>query len=397
MNKLPEKKSGLRICGIMTGTSCDGIDFATIDFNENGWLPIWEASREFPKKLRDRVLKIQIPGSKTTLKETFELNRDLGLFYSESLAKILANLEQDEMPHAIALHGQTVGHFPNESPGFTIQLGDPTHIVQKTGLTTISHFREGDLASHGQGAPLATPYHVLMADMLDGEEVGVAIVNIGGISNFSYIGPKGKVLASDTGPGCALIDRATVEYTKGKKTFDEYGNFGKEGVPHEKSLLSLLKNPYFKKKFPKTTGRDDFHWEYVLKNLDKKVKGKDCIATLSQLTILTLYHGLKTAVIDKKLPLRSVYICGGGSKNLYLMDELTELFSAHGVSVLSLDETEFSTQHIEAQAFAYLGYRTLKGLPLGGEFTGVKGFGAPGWITPGLNWNQILESLKSSF
>jgi anhydro-N-acetylmuramic acid kinase len=391
---MTEKK--LLICGVMTGTSCDGIDFATIDFNEEGWTPIWEASREYPKNLRDRVLRIQNPGTKTTLKEVFELNRDLGIFYAEAVAKTLSALEPEEQPQVIALHGQTVGHFPSEKPGFTVQLGDPSLIVQKTGLTVISHFREGDLTAGGQGAPLATPFHSLLADALDGVDTGVVVVNLGGIANFSYIGPKDQLIAADTGPACALIDRAVIEFTKGKKTFDEYGDYAREGKVHVPSLKKLLKHPYFKKKFPKTTGRDDFHWEYVKKNIDKKVKGKDLIATVSALTIESLFSGIKSAIIDKKLPLRSVYLAGGGSRNLFILEHLEELLAEYDVSVVSLDETEFSSQFIEAQAFSYLGFRTLLGMPVGGSYTGAKGFGAPGWITPGVNWSEVLERLPQA-
>ena len=382
------------ICGVMTGTSCDGIDLATIDYNEEGWTPVWEASREYPAKLRERVLRIQDPGTKTSVREIYELNRDIGVFYADAITRTFSQLEPDEQPHVIAMHGQTVGHFPGQKPGFTVQLGDPTLLVQATGLTVVSHFREGDLASGGQGAPLATGFHSLLADALDGADTGVVIINLGGISNFSYIGPKDLILASDMGPACALIDRATSDFTKGKKIFDEYGDLAREGEVDLPALKKLLKHPYFKKAYPKTTGRDEFHWDYVKKAVGPKLKGKNLIATLSALTIESVYQGVKTAVMDKKYPLRSVYLSGGGSRNLFILEHLEERFAEEDISVLSLDETEFSSQHIEAQAFSYLGYRTLLGLPVGGSFTGSTGFGAPGWITPGVNWSQVIERLQ---
>ncbi|RYZ62843.1 MAG: anhydro-N-acetylmuramic acid kinase, partial [Proteobacteria bacterium] len=213
--------NSLLVCGIMTGTSCDGIDFAAIDFNRDGWSPSWEASREYPKPLRKRVLEIQKPGTKISVADMFKLNRDLGLFYADVTEQIIRRLEREERPDVFALHGQTVGHFPDQKPGYTVQLGDPTWLARVTGVTTVSHFREGDLTVGGQGAPLVPFFHYLLAEALDGSDIGVAILNLGGIGNFTYLGPKEMVLASDTGPANLLIDQAVQEVTRGKELYDE--------------------------------------------------------------------------------------------------------------------------------------------------------------------------------
>ncbi len=390
---MSDTKQSLLVCGIMTGTSCDGIDFAAIDFNADGWAPRWEASQEYPKRLRQKVLELQKPGAKTSVAELYKLNRDLGLFYADVTEQLVRRLEADERPDVLALHGQTVGHFPAAQPGYTVQLGDPTWLARVTGITTVSHFREGDMTAGGQGAPLVPFFHYLLAEALDGAEVGVAVLNIGGIANFTYLGPKDTILASDTGPGNMLIDEAIREVTRGRQAYDDGGERAARGTVNTAFLKKALKHAYFKQPFPKSTGRDDFHAAFLKSARPKNLKGDDWIASVSALTVESIAQGVEKAIIKKKLPIRVLYVAGGGTQNNFLMDHLELRLSKWGISVLTLDDVGFSSQHIEAQAFAFLGYRSLLGLPVGGKWTGAQSFGPPGWITPGRNWSQILSKL----
>ncbi len=189
-------EKSLRVLGVMTGTSCDGLDGACLDFNLNGWSSLGEGSVSYPPSLRRRVFEIQKTGGVLSVQKILELNRDLGIWYGKAIGSLIRRLR---VPHVIANHGQTVAHFPDSA--VTLQLGDPTQIVRHTGLTVVSHFREGDLSAGGQGAPLVPLFHQVLAGTLKGklgERGGVAIHNLGGMSNLTYIGPKDRILAFDT-------------------------------------------------------------------------------------------------------------------------------------------------------------------------------------------------------
>lgn len=385
-----QNHSRLVIAGVMTGTSCDGLDIAAIEFDSEGWRPLWEASEPYPKKLREKVLKVQDPKYKGSLAETFSLHRDLGQWYASAVEKVLSGLSKEEMPDVIANHGQTVGHFPEDKAGgYTVQMGDPSWIVSKTGLTTISHFRNGDMSSGGEGAPLAPIFHYLIAEALEGIESGVAIHNLGGISNFTYLTAQGDILACDTGPANLFIDAAAAKATRGKKSFDRDGVIAAQGRVDEKVLASLMKHPFLKKSPPKSTGRDDFTIPWFMKQTSK-LRGADLVATATAFTVESITHAYEKYLLPKH-PLKSIYFTGGGTKNRTLMAWLEH--HLQGVQVKTLEQAGFDPQYIEAQAFAFMGYRSLLGLPIGGPWTGVKSFGSPGWITPGKNWEQVLEKI----
>ncbi len=381
----------ITIAGVMTGTSCDGVDIAAIEFDPESWTPKWEASFAYPSTLRKRVFALQKPGAKTTIEETFALHTEIGDWLGEKLATLIEGLTALERPSAIAVHGQTVAHHPGRRPrGFTVQLGDPSRIAEKTGRTVISHFRNGDLAAGGEGAPLVPLYHYLLSSVLPRGTEGAAIHNLGGISNFTYLDPRGGMIACDTGPANVWIDAAVEKITKGKKKFDDSGKMALEGAVSESVIRELLKHPYLKRGAPKSTGRDEFPPEYFFKRA-AKLKGKDLVSTATAFTVETIAQAYERFVLRSKKPLRVVYLCGGGAKNetlrYWLMDRLD------GVDVRVLDEHGFESRYVEAQAFAFLGYRSLLGLPVGGAWTGTNRFAPPGQITPGRNWIDVLKSL----
>jgi anhydro-N-acetylmuramic acid kinase len=380
----------LKILGVMTGTSCDGLDAACVRFDSEGWQPLWERSYEYPKKLRQRVLSLQKSGTKVTLKDLLELNRDLGEWYGSVLSAMVKSSDAKLRPDVIANHGQTVGHFPEtKCKGTTLQISDPTQIAYQTGLTVVSNFRDGDMAAGGQGAPLVPLFHQFLAPMLGAEKGGVAIHNIGGISNTTYIGPKNLVLAFDTGPGNIWIDAAAEKASKGKLAMDRDGLLAASGSVDEKALVALLKHPFFKKAPPKSTGRDDFTIEWFLKHF--KFAGADLVATATALTVESIARAYEDFILKKRLPLKNVYICGGGAKNpmllLWLNDRLPQ------VNFSTLEDAGLESQYIEAQAFALYGYLSLRGQPLGGSWTGAQGFAPPGHIIPGENWDAVLKAI----
>ena len=380
----------LRVLGVMTGTSCDGLDAACIDINPNGWMPLWSASAAYPKDLRRRVLEYQRPRTRNSPQTWLELHRSLGEWYGRALSRIIAS--QKKKPDVIANHGQTIAHFPAPNrKGITLQLGDPTRIVHATGLTVLSNFREGDMAAGGQGAPLAPLFHRLLAHHLGQPEKGVAIHNIGGISNLTYIGKNREILAFDTGPGNIWIDAAAELATGGRLKMDLNGKLARRGLVDWRAVERVLRHPSFGKPAQKSTGRDEFTFELLLS--ETQAKGVDLVATATAVTIESIARAYETCVIAGKRPLAAVYLCGGGAKNPALIGALQERLPK--VTVSTLSDAGIDGQLVEAQAFAFFGFITLMGQPLGGSWTGAKGFGPPGHIVPGMNWATVVEKLSS--
>ncbi|MFL5815262.1 MAG: anhydro-N-acetylmuramic acid kinase [Bdellovibrionia bacterium] len=382
--------TSIRILGVMTGTSCDGLDAACISIDPDGWEPMWSATAPYPAALRKRVLDAQKPGTKLTSRDWLALERDLGEWYASALSTIIKKRPADQRPDVIANHGQTVAHFPaSKRQGMTWQLGDPTRIARATGLTVISGFRNGDMAAGGEGAPLAPGFHLLLASVLDPTKLGIAIHNIGGISNLTYVGPE--VIAFDTGPGNCWMDAATELATKGKLKFDRGGKLARQGTVDASAVDATMKNAFFKKAPPKSTGRDDFPFE--LFKSKTKAKGADLVATATAVTAESIAHAYENFILKKRLPLKAIYITGGGAKNPALMDGLKNYLAP--IQVSTLEDAGFDPQLVEAQAFAYFGFLSLLGQPLGGSWTGAQGFGPPGQITPGENWVEVVAALST--
>jgi anhydro-N-acetylmuramic acid kinase len=367
----------------MTGTSCDGMDISCIEVTLSDWQPLWSESVAYPASLRSQVLALQKPKQREPIQSWLALDRDLGNWYADALKKALAK-HADESPQIIANHGQTLAHFPDD--GTTLQLGDPSRIGAKTGLTVISNFRRGDMAAGGQGAPLVPLFHRLIAHQLGGEG-GIAIHNLGGISNLTYVGPDGDLLAFDTGPGNIWIDAATELATKGKQKYDMGGKLASANEPDRAALSKLLKDPYFKKKPPKSTGRDDFPIATLI--AASKKRDGSLVATATALTIESIATAYENFIIKQRLPLKQVLLSGGGAKNPALLAGLRERLPK--VKFSSLEEVGFDPQLVESQAFAFFGFLSLLGSPIGGAWTGAKSFGPPGEILPGENWNDVLR------
>jgi anhydro-N-acetylmuramic acid kinase len=363
----------------MTGTSCDGLDAACLELDSVGWRPLWQESRPYPASLRRRVIAIQKPGSRVSLLELLELNRDLGEWYASTLAALVRS--KRPAPDVIANHGQTIAHFPDE--GVTLQAGDPARIAVTTGLTVVSNFREGDLAAGGQGAPLVPLYHRMLADRLQGG--GVAIHNLGGISNLTYIDPAGAVLAFDTGPGNAWID-AAAERASGKK-MDRGGKLAFAGEIDPAAMRKLLKHPFLAKKPPKSTGRDDFPIELFFSSC--RARGADLVATATAYTIETIARSYERWILDRGLPLRAIYLCGGGASNPAIVESLRSRLD--GVEVGTLEDAGLDPRYVEAQSFALFGLLCLAGKPIGGPWTGARGYGPAGHIVPGRNWAEVVK------
>lgn len=375
----------------MTGTSCDGLDCACIEIDLKGWRPLWSGSANYPARLRKQVLSAQVPGIRHELRALMKLDRDLGDWYGLVLQSLIKKSRPS--PQIISNHGQTLAHYPNDH--VTLQLGNPTWIAAKTGLTVISHFRDGDLAVSGQGAPLLPRFHHLLAHQLTEGSIrkGVAIHNVGGISNFTYIGPNSRrdlIIACDTGPGNIWIDAAAEKATRGKLKMDLGGKLAAQGAVDWNAVKKILRHPYFSKSPPKSTGRDGF--PFSLLTSKTAAQGASLVATATAITIESCAQAYERFIFGKGHPLHRIFLCGGGAKNPALIASLQARLPS--ISVGTMEAVGWDNQVIEAQAFGYFGFLSLLGTPVGGSWTGARDFAPPGLITPGRNWRDILNKLN---
>lgn len=370
----------------MTGNSCDALDASCIEFRPGGWKALWSASAPYPAALRKRVLAFQKPKVSEPIQNWLRLDADLGDWFGRTLTRIIRSYEQ-QTPDVIANHGQTLAHFPgNQGGGTTLQLGEAARIAAATGITTICQFRSGDMAAGGQGAPLLPMFHAALAIKLDPDHAGVAIHNIGGISNLTYAAPGREALAFDTGPGNIWMDAATALVTRGKQRYDRGGKLAERGVIDVDAVRAVMRHPYFRQKAPKSTGRDDFPFEFLTERT--RARGADLVATATAITVESIGQAYEKFLLAKSAPLRRIYVCGGGAYNPVLLQWLRERLP--GVAIRSLKDAGIDPQYVEAQGFALFGLRALAGLPLGGKWTGARGFGPPAHIVPGKNWHELL-------
>lgn len=330
--------------GLMSGTSMDGIDAALIKTDGERVFDLGPActvpySEELETAIRAALGRREDnPG----------LVRDITDAHAEAISVILGqNPDFKERITTVGLHGHTVVHLPDE--GVTIQVGDGARLAAQTGYDVVYDFRAADVAAGGQGAPFAPLYHQALSRDLDGP---VAVVNIGGISNVTCIDTTGDAppVAFDTGPGNALLDdwvRSTTDLP-----YDRDGAVSASGNCDDAALASLMDNPYFDAPPPKSLDRLDFDADAVA-----ALSPEDGAATLVRFTGETIVANLR----HLPAPPRRLLITGGGRHNPSIMKSLSE------ISQLPVDPVEavgWDGDAIEAQAFAFLAVRSLRGLPL---------------------------------
>lgn len=316
---------GRYFLGIMSGTSLDGVDIALCHSKGDSFELV--CAKTYPFELKDEVLKAI--ENRLNIKEFGELDIKLGeLFANKTLELIdefgIKNVE------AIGLHGQTLWHEP---PLFSMQLGSPWSLRVKTGIKVVADFRQKDVALGGEGAPLTPAFHEFM---FKGENT--AVLNIGGMANITILGKMGY----DTGCGNVLLDMWIKEHKN--LPYDKDGLWARSGRVDDKLLEALLDEAYFKKPSPKSTGRELFNKTWLGKKLKgfKGLKPEDIQATLLELSAKTISDEAKKHGIKKLI------VCGGGAKNLYLLERLDI------DEVITSDEAGVSSEFMEAMAFAWL-------------------------------------------
>lgn len=397
----PPHNGTMNVIGLMSGTSADGIDAALLEITPKKALPeirlIQFLVRPFPAQLRERILRTADAGSSAT-SEICHLNVLLGELFAKAAALISrrAGIPLRDVD-LIGSHGQTIAHFPNAtvehgvSVRSTLQIGEPSVIAERTGVTTVADFRPRDLAAGGEGAPL-TPYlHALLFRHARRDRI---VLNLGGIANLTFL-PRGHglrgLLAFDTGPGNVLIDGLVARLSSGQMYADLDGRIARAGQVNRRLLRFLMAHPYLKRRPPKSTGREAFG-PIVIDALLHRAATRD-IAEEDLVATATAFTAESVALhVTRDLPAGAVsaelITCGGGANNPTLITQLQEALPE--CRLLTASEAGFPGRAIEASAFALLAYLTAYGLP--GNLPRITGAHHPailGKIVPGRAFRGI--------
>ena len=340
--------------GLISGTSADGIDAALVRFEPHcelvcGQTYPWEAG------LRTRLVALGQGGEATSLDELGALDVHVARAFADAAVQLLedARMERSQVG-AIGSHGQTVRHRPGGDAPFTWQMGDGNVIAERSGMAVVADFRRRDVAAGGHGAPLMPAFH---AALLGSTGEDRAVLNLGGIGNFTLLPRAGEVRGFDTGPANALMD-AWCERHSGR-SYDAGGEFAAAGTVDTDLLSRLLDDPWFSLPPPKSTGREQFHLHWLQARLDETapLAPADVQATLLELTAVTVADALLATQPDSA----RVLVCGGGVHNPVLMARIAARLPQAVLE--STAEHGLDPDFVEAMGFAWLARETLAGRP----------------------------------
>lgn len=384
----------MRVLGMMSGTSLDGIDVAYCEFAPDREVPngltlrlMGYNERPFPTELRTRLLD-HFRQESVARNDLPALNFDLGHIFGEAARSGAEALGIDLADvDLIASHGQTIYHLIEPKRRATIQMGEPSVIAAVTGRTVVANFRPADMAVGGQGAPLVSLFDALF---FGGDGKTRAIQNIGGIGNVTFVTP-GRVWGFDTGPGNLMMNAAARRFTRGGLSCDRDGMMAAAGVVDRAVVEEVMANPYFRIPPPRTADRKDFGEDMaealIAMGRLRGHKDDDTMATLTAITaesIARSYRDFGPPTLD------AVVLAGGGASNPTLVEEIRQRLSP--TPVVSHDDTGVPGSAKEAVAFALLGYETIQGRP--GNVPSCTGAGRAvvlGQIAPGENYCQIMQ------
>lgn len=346
----------MRVIGLMSGTSVDGIDAALVEISGTQQdLEVHFIAGEtysYPTALRSRILDV-CGGAELSIADLADLDDAIAAQFAQAAIAIQANHPQADL---IGSHGQTVFHRPpTDRLGYSLQLGRGAAIAYQTQTTTVSNFRAADIAVGGQGAPLVPPVD---AALLSHPTQSRCVQNIGGIGNLTYLPPtnaNAAIVGWDTGPGNMLLDLAVQYFSQGSKTYDQDGAWAASGTPCQELVDRWLAQAYFQQHPPKSTGREQFGKDYLhcclADTANYNLNPADVLATLTELTVASIAHSYTTFL--PQLP-DQVLVCGGGSRNAYLKARLQMRLGS--IPVMTTDEVGLNADFKEAIAFAVLAY-----------------------------------------
>jgi anhydro-N-acetylmuramic acid kinase len=360
--------------GVMSGTSVDGVDAVLVDF-ANGMHTLGHCSVPFDAALRQHFLSLNQPGG-NELHVSALAGNQLALVYAQTVHDLLnATGLQPRDISAIGAHGQTVRHQPglHDGIGYTLQINNPSLLAERTGIRVVADFRSRDLAAGGQGAPLVPAFH----QHVFGESgKTVAVLNIGGMSNISLLRTN-QVIGFDCGPGNVLLDHWCQLHTG--QLFDRDGAWAAQGRLNQPLLEHMMQEAFFQLPFPKSTGRDLFHADWLNAHLHAcpPVNPVDVQTTLTALTA----HVCANEVLRYSPDAVRLLVCGGGAYNRCLMAMLQQRLP--DIAVQSTELYGLPPLQVEAAAFAWLARQTCLNLPGNlSEVTGARGPRVLGGIYP---------------
>jgi anhydro-N-acetylmuramic acid kinase len=342
--------------GMMSGTSCDGVDAALIltdgasidDFGPTLTLPY------------DGAFRARLQSCFGGKGPVAAIERDLTERHAGAVRQLLslANRRPSEIA-VVGFHGQTIHHAPAQRQ--TVQIGDGALLAKLTGIDVVNDFRSADVQAGGQGAPLAPIYHLARAQNLSKP---IAVLNLGGVGNVTWIGEDGALLAFDTGPANALLDDWALCHTG--QPVDIGGALAASGTPSSTALAKLKSDPYFALPAPKSLDRQ--HFKMLA---DAALSGLSPADGAATLVAFTAWSVAEAGRVFPATP-REWLVCGGGRHNPVIMQALRALLSS---PVRAVDEVGWNGDALEAQAFAFMAVRSLRGLPL--SFPGTTGVPKP--------------------
>jgi len=348
--------------GIMSGTSLDGVDAVLAAARGGEFRLLASVHLSYPAKLRSRLLALQ-ENAHGELHRAALLANEVSDLYAGAVRRLLGRARVGARAvAAIGCHGQTVRHRPGD--GYTLQLVNGARLAERSGITVVCDFRSRDIAAGGEGAPLAPAFH---RAMFANARRSRAIVNVGGIANVTSLPARGTGNGFDCGPGNCLLD-AWIR-VKRRKRYDARGAWAASGRVIPPLLAKLLAHPYFRRRPPKSTGREDFNLRWVKRVLSGRERAADVQATLAELTAVTIARAVRRYCAGA----REVFVCGGGSRNRALLARLAARLPGQRVATTAALGVE--PEHVEALAFAWLARQALRREP--GNLPAVTGARGP--------------------
>jgi anhydro-N-acetylmuramic acid kinase len=367
----------MRVIGMISGTSFDGIDVATADIHLDGTTvvlrPVSARTHPYSPELRSAIAAA-LPPNQTSAGDICALDTQIGQEFAAAATEAIAAIGSDPAD-LIVTHGQTIFHWVDGRDALgTLQLGQPAWIAAATGLPVVSDLRSRDIAHGGHGAPLVSLMDVLLLG--DDDPRTRAALNLGGIANLTIAGGGIAPVAFDTGPANALLDAAVQVMTDGMQSYDGDGVRAARGTVDHALLERLLSEPYYALEPPKSTGKEVFHLDYLRTHLGDRPIDEDVLATLVALTADTVAHWCRHYQVTELI------VAGGGVANPTLMGALRDRIP--GAEVTTIEALGLPADAKEAYLFALLGFFTVHGLAgTVASCTGAREASILGSVTPG--------------
>ncbi|MEO8592579.1 MAG: anhydro-N-acetylmuramic acid kinase [Candidatus Solibacter sp.] len=339
----------MRVAGVMSGTSLDGIDVAVVELRGRRVETVGFTSVRYPAAVREAILGVS--NCVTHTANISRLNFQLGELYARA---VLGAVKRFGAVDLIGCHGQTIFH---EGRSNTLQIGEAGVLAERTGVPVVSNFRARDIAAGGQGAPLVPFVDYLL--FRDRRRTRVAL-NLGGIANITVIPAgcaPGGVVAFDTGPGNMVIDALAREFSGGKLTCDRGGKLAETGNVNRGLLDDLLRDAYYRKKAPKSAGREQYGVEFVARLKASGSSMRDLMATATVLTAATVARAVRGAIEGPA----DLIASGGGVHNPQIMAHLAGYLP--GITISTSSDHGIDADAKEAIAFAVLAHETWRRRP----------------------------------